>query len=502
LIENKIKRKTMNTISRVIILLAITQLSHAYQLPADPEKLVSTMTLRQKIAQCIIVAAVSNEQINKDFMAYTPYHMDIHHVEHLIMHEHVGGVLFLGGGICKEQMQITKHFQQISPHIPLLIALDAEWGLSMRLRDGIRFPRNMTLGALADDELIYQMALEIGKELAALGVHMNLAPVMDVNNNPNNPVINDRSFGSNPQEVAHKGCAYIKGLHDAGIIDCVKHFPGHGDTDVDSHVAMPIINHDVTCLHTIELFPFKKAIEHGCKSVMIGHMHIPALDASAVIPATLSKKITTDLLRTELGFDGLIVTDGLGMSGISLTSEPGDMEVRALRAGADILLVPVDVTIAIDAIQKAVQTGLLSEEEINAKVLRILKAKAWAFSQQHAAPACKADAIKLKKKLYSKAITIAKDTVHTTTDVTFALTKMHKNKKQNYGIPQEKIDEIKTLKALGKTVTVILYGSPYAVELVQDADRIIVAYEDDAATQEAVQQILAGFASAEGTLPV
>lgn len=492
----------MNTISRIIMILTIAPLSHAYQLPADPEQLLQSMTLRQKIAQCIIVAAVSNEQINKEFMAHGPYHMDINHVENLIMHEQVGGVLFLGAGFCSEQMQITTHFQQISPRIPLLIALDAEWGLSMRLREGIRFPRNMTLGALSDNELIYQMALEIGRELAALGVHINLAPVMDVNNNSNNPVIHDRSFGSNALAVAQKGCAYVKGLHDAGIIDCVKHFPGHGDTDIDSHIAMPIINHDIKRLHEIELLPFKKAIEHGCKSVMVGHMHVPALDAAANIPATLSRKINSNLLREELGFDGLIITDGLGMSGICLTNQPGAMEVYALRAGADILLAPIDATIAINAVEKAVAEGLLSETEINAKVLRILKAKEWAFCQQHAAPASKADALKLKKKLYSKAITIAKDTVNATTDVTLAFTKMHKNKKQNYGISQEKIDEIKTLKASGKTVTAILYGSPYAVELVQDADRIIVAYEDDAAAQEAVQQILAGFMHAEGILPV
>lgn len=496
----------MNYFSRILMLLTITPMAHAYQLPADPEKLLSTMTLRQKIAQCIIVAAVSNEQYNKEFMAHTPYHMDTKHVEELIMREEVGGLLFLGGGLSTEQMHITQHFQQLSPHIPLLIALDAEWGLSMRLRDGIRFPRNMTLGAIDDNELIYQMALEIGRELAAIGVHINLAPVLDVNNNPNNPVIHDRSFGSNAEAVAQKGCAYIKGLHDAGIIDCVKHFPGHGDTDVDSHVALPVINHDVHRLHEIELLPFKEAIKHGTHAVMIGHINIPALDTSANIPATLSRKITTDLLRTQLGFDGLIITDGLGMSGVTLNSMPGAMEVHALKAGADILLAPIDVYQTINAIVKAVRAGEISEEEINQKVLRILNAKAWAFSQQHTAPATKADAIKLKKKLYCKAVTIAKDTLmsnrDTTADVVLVITKMHKNKNKNYGIPQEKIDEIRTLKALGKTVTVILYGSPYAVELVQDADRIIVAYEDDAAAQEAVQQILAGFVRAEGTLPI
>ncbi len=494
----------MKTFTRAVLFLTFCHASGAYQLPADPETLLSSMSLRQKIAQCIMVAAVSNEQMNKDFMRYTPYHMQINHVVHLIMHEQVGGVLFLGSGLCSEQKEITQHFQQISPHIPLLIALDAEWGLSMRLRDGIRFPRNMTLGALNDNHLIYQMALEIGKELAQIGVHLNLAPVLDVNNNPDNPVIHDRSFGSNPEAVAQKGCAYLKGLHDAGIIDCVKHFPGHGDTDIDSHIALPVITHDVKRLHEVELSPFKKAIQNGCKAVMIGHMNIPALDAATSVPATLSKKITTDLLRNELGFEGLIITDGLGMSGISLNNEPGMMEVYALKAGADILLAPIDVTKAIDSIEKAVKDGFLSEEEINAKVLRILNAKAWAFSARHNEPASKADAIKLKKKLFSKAITVAKDTLahQGATDVVLAITKMHKNKKQNFGISQEKIDEIKTLKATGKTVTVILYGSPYALDLVQDADRIIVAYEDDAATQEAVQQILAGFAKAEGTLPI
>lgn len=489
-----------------IFLLSTATLQANTKNSLNPQELLQKMSVRQKIAQLIIVAAVSNEVINKDFLSYNPYRMDIAFVEELISIYQVGGVIFLGGGLTHEQAEVTQRFQALSPHIPLLIALDAEWGLTMRLYNGFRFPRNMTLGALTDNELIYQMAYEIGRELAEIGVHINLAPVMDVNNNPANPVINIRSFGGDPENVAAKGVAYIKGMQDAGIIACAKHFPGHGDTDIDSHEALPVIAHHKKRLNQIELVPFKAAIAHDVKAIMTAHLQVPALEPDASLPATLSKKITTELLRNELGFKGLIITDGLGMKGITNHHQLGELEVCALEAGADMLLACVDPIKTIDAIEKAVRSGRISEQAINEKVLRVLNAKQWAFSQTLGKSAERRIAMSLKKKIFTKAITVVKDTLDaqrdTSCDAIISITGMHPNKQKQFGIPDEKLAEIAKLKSEGKKVTVILYGSPYAIDLVQNADRIIVAYEDDGAAQEAVQQILAGFAHAEGKLPV
>ena len=489
-----------------IFLISIASLHGHTQQSINPQELIQKMSLRQKIAQLMMIAAVSNEAANKDFLTCSSYRMNMSYVEDLISIYQVGGVIFLGGGYTHEQAQITTRWQALSPHIPLLIALDAEWGLNMRLLNGFKFPHNMTLGALSNNELIYQMAYEIGKELAEIGVHINLAPVADVNNNPFNPVINARSFGSNPEKVAEKSVAYIKGLQDAGIIACAKHFPGHGDTNIDSHESLPIIMHDLDRLEHVELVPFKASIEQGVKAVMTAHLQIPAYEPNKKVPATLSRKINTDLLRNALGFQGLIITDGLGMKGITDHFSLGELEIRALEAGADILLCPVDPLRALDAIEQAVRSGRISEQSINEKVLRVLQAKQWAFSQAPGRTGDKKTAMHIKKEIYANVITIAKDTLDPLRDISedaiVTISGMHPYKQKQFGISNEKLAEITKLKNEGKKVTVVLYGSPYAVELVQIADRIIVAYEDDGAAQEAVQQILAGYATATGTLPV
>ncbi len=497
----------MKLLSQLIIFLTCASSVHAnMEYSINPHEALQTMTLRQKIAQLMIVAAVSNETANKDFITRTPYRMDTAYIEDLIKIHQIGGIIFLGGGFSHEQADITKRWQTLSPHVPLLIALDAEWGLSMRLQNGFRFPRNMTLGALADNELIYQMAYEIGRELAEIGVHINLAPVIDVNNNPFNPVINERSFGSDPNKVAAKGVVYIQGMQDAGIIACAKHFPGHGDTHVDSHETLPVIAHDRDRLTRVELVPFKEAIVHGVKAVMTAHLQVTAFEPDKSIPATLSKAITTDLLRNELGFQGLIITDGLGMKGVTDHHPLGELEVRALEAGADILLCPVDPLKALDAIEHAVHNGRISEQSINEKVMRVLCAKEWAFAHAAGKASDKKTAMKIKKQIFGSVITIAKDALDPardkSADAIVTITGMHPYKQKQFGIPDDKLAEIIRLKNEGKKVTVILYGSPYAVELVGYADRVIVAYEDDGAAHEAVQQVLAGFATAQGILPV
>lgn len=496
----------MQSFKIVILFLLCPFLIKADFLSDSPQEILAKMTLRQKIAQLIIAAAVSNEEKNHAFMAQSPYRMEKNHLEFLIKHCEIGGVIFLGDGIQSEQTARTKYFQKISK-TPLFIAMDAEWGPSMRLNDGFRFPHNMTLGAIGNNDLIYQMGYTIGCQLQELGVHINLAPVMDVNNNQDNPVINSRSFGSDPNNVAQKGVAYLHGLQDAGIIACAKHFPGHGDTDIDSHNAMPTISHNRARLDMIELVPFKAAIKEGVKAVMTAHINVPELDPNN-IPASLSSNITTNLLRHEMHFDGLIITDGLGMRGAAMHNAPGMLELQALQAGADILLCPMDVPQTITMIANAVTHGIITEAEIDQKVIRILTAKQWAISQQKEKmderKQIAKQALQLKKQLYAQAITIAKDTIINKNDeIIVSMANINNMKKNQYGILDQNLEQLKKFREDGKQITVVIYGSPYAVELLKDyADRIIVAYEDEPESREAVAQILAGNTTAYGTLPV
>lgn len=337
---------------------------------------INELTLDQKIGQLFMVAAVANEEVAINFLYKKAYRMDKEYIEHLITDYHIGGIIYLGKSDYNKQKERTNYFQSIS-HIPLLIGQDLEPGRVgiSRLEEIQKFPNNQTLGNKNSKEETYQTALEIGKLCKDLGVHINFAPVADVNNNPNNPVINDRSFGDNPELVTAHAIAFAQGLHDAGIIACAKHFPGHGDTDVDSHKALPLIKHDRERLDTIELYPFKKLIANNIPAIMTAHLEVPALEEQSKTPASVSRKIVTDLLQKELGFKGLIITDGLDMQGITDNYFHGQAELQALLAGNDILLSPVDVPAAVTAIKQAVADKLITEQEINEHVEKILNIK-------------------------------------------------------------------------------------------------------------------------------
>lgn len=462
----------------------------------NPEELLASLNLRDKIAQLIICATVSNEEANKDFMKQSPYRMDKNQLEFLIKHCHIGGILFLGSGVRAEQIARTKYFQKIS-NIPLLVVVDAEYGSAMRLvKDGLEFPRYMTLGALTDDELIYQMGYLIGLDLQELGAHMNLAPVADVNNNPNNPVIYDRSFGSNPENVARKCVAFMKGLQAAGIDACAKHFPGHGDTTVDSHLALPTIIHTREHLNETELIPFVSCIENDIDAVMMAHISVPELDGIANVPASLSKKITTELLRNELGFDGLILTDGLGMCAATQHQPSGVLELQALLAGADLLLCPIDASLVINYLYEAVQRNVITEEAINAKVLKVLKAKQKALARQaaHQKTSYLELAEKLKKEIYLKAITQVYDKRSPDKpQIYLSVTPPSKFARENFGITAEQLQQLQNAKDAGNEVTIVIYGTPYACGIFEPyAHRILVAYEDNVHTRKAVEIISKG----------
>jgi beta-N-acetylhexosaminidase len=285
----------------------------------------------------------------------------------------VGGLIFMQGGPARQAL-LTNKYQRMA-HVPLLIGMDAEWGLGMRLDSVKNFPRQMMLSATRDTELVYKTGAAIAAQCKRLGVHIDFAPDMDVNNNPLNPVINSRSFGENKNVVARMGTAMMRGMQDNGIIACAKHFPGHGNTSVDSHQDLPLIPSTYPQLDTLELFPFRKAIAAGVKSIMVAHLEVPALDTTAHLPTTLSKNVVTDLLKDRLGFKGLVITDALNMQGVTKYFQPGDPERWAFIAGNDILLMSPDVPTAIGKIKAAMDSGLVTEEALEVSVKKILGAK-------------------------------------------------------------------------------------------------------------------------------
>ncbi len=298
----------------------------------------------------------------------------------VIRKEKIGGLVFFQGGPGRQAV-LTRHYQQ-KAKVPLLIAMDAEWGLGMRLDSTIAYPYQMTLGAIQENTLIEQMGREVAKDFHLVGMHINFAPDVDINNNPKNPVIGFRSFGDNKYRVAEKAAAYMKGMQDEGILVSLKHFPGHGDTDVDSHNDLPQLNFDKNRLDTLEMFPFKELIKKQASGVMVAHMNIPALDQTPNLPSTLSPAIVNGILKTELGFKGLVFSDAMGMKGVVKFFPDGEADVRALIAGNDVLELSENSKRAIKLIRKAIRHKRISWEQVNQSVKKVLAAKYWAGLHQ------------------------------------------------------------------------------------------------------------------------
>lgn len=327
------------------------------------DSVFSTLSPDEKIAQLILIAAYSNrdEQHKQDVLK-------------LIRDQKVGGLIFFQGGPVREAKLMNEY--QSASKIPLLMAIDAEWGLGMRLDSTINYPYQMTLGAIRNDSLLYKMGVEVASQLKRAGIRVNFAPVVDVNNNPANPVINFRSFGEDKRNVSRKAIAYMKGMQDNGILTTAKHFPGHGDTGTDSHFALPQINHPRERLDSLELYPFREIIKAGIGGIMVAHLNVPSLDPSGV-PSTLSKPIITGLLRKELGFNGLIVTDAMNMRGVTEGHEPGVVDKDAILAGNDVLELTGDVPRAIVEIKKAIKEGKITQRDIDERCRKMLAVKYW-----------------------------------------------------------------------------------------------------------------------------
>ncbi|MDB5227788.1 MAG: serine hydrolase [Bacteroidota bacterium] len=510
------------------------------------------MTLDEKIGQLFMVAAYSN----KDEASYLT-------IDKYISDYKVGGLIFFQGTVQK-QAELTNRYQSESK-LPLWIGMDAEWGLGMRLDNTISYPRQLTLGALDDASLIHDMGKEIARQMHRLGVHINFAPDIDVNSNPNNPVINDRSFGDNKFAVARKGIAYMQGLQENKILAVGKHFPGHGDTEVDSHMDLPVVTRPKERLEAVELYPFRQLIRYGTGGMMVAHLNVLALDGAPNFPATLSPKIVQQKLIDSIGFRGLIFTDAMNMKGVTKFYPSGIAEVMAIKAGCDVLLFPDNVDSAISGVRCAVQDSDISEEMIEARVRKILLAKYWlGLNQYHP---IKLDSIDadinneqakfLKFKLMENAITVVRDsallipvvnlqkriahveigsskptvfsnmldkyvqTQHffipkdesiTTFNTVLANLKddhlvivdiqnMSRFAAKNFGLTENTLTFLKQLNKQNKVILNI-FGSPYSLKYFQDFNTVMVSYNEEEDAQSIAAQVIFGARGAEGTLPV
>ncbi|TNE80689.1 MAG: glycosyl hydrolase [Bacteroidetes bacterium] len=350
--------------SITLLFSALISQGQAYVFPTNQwvDSVYQNLSREERVGQLIMAAAYSDA--NQDNTA---------ELEALIQHYRIGGLIFFKGSPMR-QANMTNYLQAQSP-IPLMIGIDAEWGLNMRLDSTLKYPRQMALAAFDDDSLIYRMGFDIAQQCKRLGIHVNFAPVVDVNNNANNPVINDRSWGENKWVVIRKSNAYMQGMQDAGIIACIKHFPGHGDTETDSHKDLPLLDFSYERLDSLELVPFRALIDSGAMSVMAAHLYVEALDTTPNLPSSLSRPIIHGLLQDSMGFKGLVFTDALNMHGVKKHFKGGEIAVKALQAGNDILLFPEDVPLAIQAVITALDSCEIDSLEFEHSVKKVLASK-------------------------------------------------------------------------------------------------------------------------------
>ena len=366
------------------------------------DSVFSKLTVDQKVGQLFTIIIAGNTSASNKAR-----------LQDLITKQHIGGILFSKISI-RDHAEMTNYAQSIA-EVPLMVALDGEWGLGMRIQNTTPWARNMMLGAVQNDSLLYYYGLEVARQCKIMGIHINFAPTLDVNSNPKNPVIGYRSFGENPRRVADLGVMYSKGLEAGGVMSVAKHFPGHGDTSSDSHFTLPVINHDRERLSTFELVPFGRYINEGLAGMMIGHLNVPALDSQKQ-PSSLSKPIITDLVKNEMGFSGLTFTDGMQMQGVAKET---DHSLRALLAGNDVVLSPIYPAREFNSVKKAVEDGRLSEALLTEKVKKVLAYKYILGVTSREATMVNTDDIEhrlntayanwLNRKLHENAITLVKD---------------------------------------------------------------------------------------------
>lgn len=475
-------------------------------------------------------------------------------IDFLIGKLHVGGLMFYKG-TCERHLSIYNYAASLT-EVPFFVAADAEWGLRMRLSDAPRFPRSMTLGATGDARLVRRFGKVMGRQCSVMGINVDFAPVLDVNSNPRNPIIGTRAYGENPDLVAELGVAFAEGLASEGVMPVAKHFPGHGDTDEDSHKTLPTVGHSRQQLIENDLLPFRRFVDSGGYGIMAAHLRVPALDESGV-PSSMSHPILTDLLRGDMGFRGLVFSDALVMAG----ARSDDAAVKALLAGNDVLVMPGDEEATIGRIEQAVGSGIITQSLIDDKCLRILEAKLLYnvdshtidYAKVHDALFCD-EAIALDEEIYSLAVTSV-NTCNTFDrgDVVSVAIGEHDNEcfvspgdtvtdrmvfervkhsrivrtvsidKDNLQIPVFAEEEQLLVEVFGddsryfelvaglslrENVIFVFYVSPYSVEKFLpyihnfSEHTILVAYENSPSAQLCAQSIAFGEKKATGTLPV
>ena len=518
------------------------------------DSVYTQMSLEERIGQLFMIRAHSD--LGPDHVA---------EVKRQIREYHIGGLCFFQG-TPEVQAALTNDYQDLSHKVPLMISMDAEWGLGMRFKKGvIQYPRQLMLGAIQDNSLIYDFGRETARQLKRIGVHLNFAPVVDINNNAKNPVINFRSFGEDKYNVTTKSYMYMKGMQDHGIAACAKHFPGHGDTDVDSHHELPIIAHDLSRLEKMELFPFQTLIKHELASVMVAHLNVPALDDEIGVPTTLSKRVINQYLRKNMGFEGLVFTDALEMQAVAKHFENGMLEIKAIEAGNDVLLLPNDIDIAFKTIKDFILTGKLSEQRIEKSVRRILQAKYRMGLHQYQPSNLvgiklslnQPESLSLKHELIENALTLVRNKDHiipildgqssvaslaigsdmlthfqvmineyqkiprylSTHDikpvektkwleklgqkdlVIVSLHGMSQHSKNSYGLKEQAIGLIKALQRKTK-VLLVVFGNPYSLQFFDEVENVLVCYDEDRLTQNLAAQTLFGAVGIKGRLPI
>ncbi len=516
------------------------------------DSVYNTLTTDERIGQLFMVAAYSGgKNFNEEKIAG------------LIQAHQIGGLIFMQGGPARQAI-LTNRFQRMA-QTPLLIGMDAEWGLGMRLDSVKPMPRQMMMGATRDTGLVFKMGAAVADQCRRLGVHINFAPDVDVNNNPANPVINSRSFGEEKVWVSKLGRAYVRGLQKNGVIACAKHFPGHGNTNVDSHSDLPVITRSLAQLDSVELYPFRQMIAEKVKAVMIAHLEVPALDTTLHVPTTLSYNAVTGLLKTKLRFNGLVITDALNMQGLTKYFAPGEADLKAFAAGNDILLFPQDVPAAIAKIRAAIDSSQLPETMLETSVKKILAAKydAGLANWKDIEPYdivndLNKNTDSIRSRVARSAITVVKDEnqilkkmntamrigyvginaegstpLHDMLDDRFdnvkatwlpkhanaddaqkileslmeystvivAVHNLSQTHSSNYGMSEETIAFLQQAGCM-RNVMIVVMGNAYATQFFCGAGSVMVAYEDDTLTEKAVANILLKKAKAKGKLPV
>jgi beta-glucosidase-like glycosyl hydrolase/CubicO group peptidase (beta-lactamase class C family) len=552
-----LREKGLLVIFMGLIIIRPMTFAQGYSFQADKnfliDSLLNTMTVDEKIGQLLMLPVYSdkNEQYYND-------------IEYLISRYHIGGLIFFQGTPAR-QAELTNRFQK-NAKIGIFVAMDAEWGLSMRLDSLTPLPRNMTLGAVQDKRLIYNVGAEIARQCKLMGVHINFAPVLDVNSNPDNPIINIRSFGENPEKVTECGMALMHGLQDNGIIAVGKHFPGHGDTGIDSHYSLPVIKQNINRLDSLELIPFKNAINSGLKGIMVAHLNIPALEPENGLPASLSKNIIRNLLINDLDYINLVITDAMNMRGVTSRFAEGDRELAAFIAGNDLITMPVNIPAVFKVFKSALKEKTIAEQEISERVRKILSFKydAGLFNELSLPTIAlterlNSEANDLSYSIFENATTLLNNQndripFHLVDTIHFASLSIYEENSTQFKriidryapfahysylkneLSQNDYDEL--LKELSRfevvlvslhninnnarrqyglsqsdiqfinklndqtNVVQIVYGNPYSLKYFENCTNLICAYEDNKYAQETVAQQLFGAIPFRGKLPV